>query len=49
MKSYREIQTRFLTAFFGSKVDGISFMQVHPFDFVGRQREPPWWNSAIVH
>jgi hypothetical protein len=35
MKSYREVQLHLPTAFFGSKVDGISFMQVHPFDFVG--------------
>jgi hypothetical protein len=34
MKSYREIQPRLPTAFFGSKVDGISSMQVHPLDFV---------------
>ncbi len=32
MKSNREIQPRPLTAFFGAKVDEISFMQVHPFD-----------------
>jgi len=39
MKSYRKVQPRLLTAFFGSKVDGISFMQVHPFDFVGRRED----------
>ena len=40
MKSYREIQPGLLTATFGSKVDGISFMQVHPFDFVGTGENP---------
>ena len=39
MKSYRKVQPRLLTAFFGSKVDGISCMQVHPFDFVGRRED----------
>ena len=33
MKSYREVQPRILTAFFGSKVNEITFSQVHPFDF----------------
>ena len=33
MKSYREVQPHILRAFCGSKVDGISFSQVHPFDF----------------
>ncbi len=32
MKSNREIQTRPTTPFFGAKVDGISSMQVYPFD-----------------
>ena len=32
MKSNRQIQMRFMTPFFGAKVDGISSMQVHPFD-----------------
>jgi hypothetical protein len=35
MKSYREVPPRILTAFFGSKVDGISFAQARPFDFYG--------------
>jgi len=33
MKSYREVQPRILTAFFGSKVDAITFAQAHLFDF----------------
>lgn len=33
MKSYREVPPRILTTFFGSKVDGISFLQTHPIDF----------------
>jgi hypothetical protein len=33
MKSYREVQPRILTAFFGSKVNGITFALAHPFDF----------------
>lgn len=40
MKLYREVQPRLLTASFGSKVDGISFMQVHPFDFAGTRENP---------
>jgi len=32
MKSNRELQTRLMTPFFGAKVDGMSSMQVHPFD-----------------
>jgi hypothetical protein len=32
MKSYREVQPRILTALFGSKVNGITFSQVQPFD-----------------
>ena len=32
MKSNPEIQARFVTPFLGAKVDGISPMQVHPFD-----------------
>src|SRR5260370_4927077 len=32
MKSNREIQTRFMTPFFGGKVDKISSMQVRPLD-----------------
>jgi hypothetical protein len=32
MKSNPEIQARFMTPFLGAKVDGISSMQVHPFD-----------------
>lgn len=35
MKSYREVQPRILSAFFGSKVDGISSAQSRPFDFYG--------------
>ena len=40
MKSSREIQPRPLTALFGSKVDEISFMQVHPFDFYAARENP---------
>lgn len=40
VKSYREVQPRLLTAFFGAKVDGISFMHVHPFDFVPARENP---------
>jgi len=40
MKLYPNVQPRLLTASFGSKVDGISFMQVHPFDFVGTRENP---------
>jgi hypothetical protein len=32
VESNREIQTRFMTPFFGAKVDGISHMQVYPLD-----------------
>jgi hypothetical protein len=32
MKSNREIQMRFMTPFFGAKVDEISSIQVHPLD-----------------
>jgi hypothetical protein len=32
MKSYPDFQPRLLTDSFGSKVDGISFLQVHPFN-----------------
>jgi hypothetical protein len=32
MKSNPEIQARFMAPFLGAKVDGISSMQVHPFD-----------------
>jgi len=40
MKSYLNIRPRLLTASFGSKVDGISFMQVHPFDFYVARENP---------
>jgi hypothetical protein len=37
MKSYREVPSRTLTSFFGSKLDGISLSQARPFDFYSAQ------------
>jgi len=38
MKSYREVQPRILTTFFGTKVSGITFSQVHPLDLYAARR-----------
>jgi len=40
MKSNREIQPRPLTAFFGTKVDEISFMQLHQMDLFAALGNP---------
>jgi len=43
----RKLQPRFLTPFFGAKVDEISSMQVHPFDPYATQENPVGGGVAL--